>query len=402
MGRVKSEWMESQQRGYSLPSVGEKFLCCDHFEDKYLRKYISDNSNNGSCSYCNNKTKVIDLQVFVTFIAEMIYKSFSNPDYEDLYLASSFYDDNDDVIPGAQRIGNYIAPEHAKHFSSTTELFYQIDLISDNKRLNREIEDCFLNDDWIQRNPYMMTVEQELSLMWNLFSRMVMHEQRFTFFKRPEFLGNKLNHDNDLLDILTELSNIISQHNLSRILPTGTVLYRCREEKSGELIESFGDITSPPNLKAKQSRMSPAGISMFYGAFDQETAIIETDCIGKSKKLGKFSLIKDLVVIDLTMLPQFSFWMPGDKEGIGFLHSFSLEISKPIQNDFVHIEYVPSQVFTEYLRYIYNTIDNCKLDGIIYNSSLKGAKKNIVLFYDQESSKEVLGLKSFEIDLNQC
>lgn len=54
--------------------------------------------------------------------------------------------------------------------------------------------------------------------------------------------------------------------------------------------------------------------------------------------------------------------------------------------------YVPSQVFTEYLRYIYKC-DKENIDGIIYKSSLKDSKdNNIVLFYNQRKSSEILEL----------
>lgn len=243
----------------------------------------------------------------------------------------------------------------------------------------------------------MMTKGQELTFLWELFSKMVMHEQRFTFLKRLEFAGEKFSEDNGLADILTELGGLISKHELSMILPISTVLYRCRFVNGNGNVTSFEDITSAPDDKAKQSRMSPAGISMFYGAFDSETAIIESSpsatLTSSPHFIGELKTKKELKVLDLTTLPQSSFWMPSDWEGIGFLHSFNFEITKPIErDDQIHIQYIPSQVFTEYLRHIYQSTDERKIDGVIYKSSIKGAGKNIVLFYNQRRSAEVLEL----------
>ena len=64
-----------------------------------------------------------------------------------------------------------------------------------------------------------------------------------------------------------------------------------------------------------------------------------------------------------------------------------------MRDDRIHMEYVPSQVFTEYLRYIYRNTKKEKIDGLIYGSSLKKAtSSNIVLFYNQRTSADILEL----------
>ncbi len=137
---------------------------------------------------------------------------------------------------------------------------------------------------------------------------------------------------------------------------------------------------------------------MFYGAFDASTAILESSPDGELTEAqhvtGRFKTIAELNVLDLTNLPSPGFWIPSDWEAIGFLHAFSREITKPIErDDRIHIQYIPSQVFTEYLRYVYQPADNSKIDGLIFKSSLRRAtSNNIVLFYNQRRSKEVLEL----------
>ena len=397
MGQVKHQWIEDESRGYSLPD--EKYVCANHFDDKYLQQYVHDNSILGKCEYCGRKTQVINLRDFMEYVAGKITDYYGNPDNEALYLAGSFYDDEDEEIPGFKRIGNFITPSHADSFDSTVELLYELDLMTDNEELNNDIEGCFIWDEWIQHHPYMMTEKEELSFMWEMFGRMVKHEQRFTFFKRPEFTGKKLSEDNSLMDILTELGMRISEHNLCKEINTETELYRCRFIDVGEVVDTFDKITSPPDSKAKQSRMSPAGVSMFYGAFDRHTSVIESSSegkvsIGDNYVVGRFKTKKKLNVLDLTNLPEPSFWMPSDWQGIGFLHSFRREITKPIKrDDRIHIDYVPSQVFTEYLRYIYRGIKRERIDGIIYRSSLRGVTgSNIVLFFNQRTSVDVLEL----------
>lgn len=68
------------------------------------------------------------------------------------------------------------------------------------------------------------------------------------------------------------------------------------------------------------------------------------------------------------------------------------EISKDIsKEDNTEVEYVPSQIFTEYLRYLCKDSDGSNYDCIIYKSSITGCR-NVVLFYDQKASASVLCL----------
>lgn len=398
MGGVKNEWIEAESRGYRLPD--EKYICASHFDDIYLKEYIKEFSSLGICDYCGKSKLVVDLRDFIEYVAGKITEHFTNFDNGDLPLANGFFDDDNESIPGLQRVGCFVAPSSAETFESTKELLFNIDLISDNDDLNNDIEDCFMWDEWIQASPFVLTKKQELSFMWETFSRMVKHEQRFTFFKREEFTKDSFSEDNGLMDILSELGEKITKHKLYKTLNKDEILYRCRFIGEGEVVDTFEKITSPPNNIAKQSRMSPAGISMFYGAFDKDTAILESSPLGDglgTHIVGKFAIKKELRLLDLTSLPIQSFWITNDWEEIAFLHSFNREITKPIdRNGSIHIEYIPSQVFTEYLRYIYKTSDGFNINGIIYGSSLSRKEKNIVLFYNQKSSKEILELEGFE------
>lgn len=400
MGAVKQQWQEVQDRGYDFSDLREKHVCANHFEDAYLKKYILKHAELGICSYCGKRGKVTNAEHFMEHIANKICDYYGNPDNEDLPLGSSFYDDDKEEIPGIQRMGCFAVPTTADVYMSTMELFYVLDLITDDEILNTDMLNGFINDEWIQHEPFNLPEHQELSWKWESFAQMVMHEQRFTFFKRDEFQGGKdKTSDNGLDDILTELSKRISTHHLYSKIKQGTKLYRSRPLNDGDIVDKFEDITSPPNDIAKQNRMSAAGMSMFYGAFDIKTAIEECRSRKKPKTcaVGEFLAKKELVVLDLTKLPEASFWIDGDRESIWFLNSFYKEITKTIKrDDRIHIEYIPSQVFTEYLRYLHKTPNGRQLDGLKYKSSLPRTKDNIVLFYNQMQSKNILELTKID------
>jgi hypothetical protein len=68
---------------------------------------------------------------------------------------------------------------------------------------------------------------------------------------------------------------------------------------------------------------------------------------------------------------------------IKFSIDFIADISKPVKNikdKTIHLEYIPTQVLTEYFRFLYED----KIDGIKYPSSYNQGE-NIVLFINQSN-----------------
>ena len=112
---------------------------------------------------------------------------------------------------------------------------------------------------------------------------------------------------------------------------------------------------------------------------------------------GEFYTKKTLIVLDLTKIPGPSFWMDNWQEN-QFLHSFNREVTKKLDaKDTNQLQYVPTQVFTEFLRYMFTDENGDKLDGMIYGSS-KTREQNIVLFYNQRESSGFAELKEWGVE----
>jgi RES domain len=66
-------------------------------------------------------------------------------------------------------------------------------------------------------------------------------------------------------------------------------------------------------------------------------------------------------------------------------------LSAPITRDsHTHIEYVPTQVVTEYFRFTFAEEQGLPIDGIVYPSSRMKGKNACVLFMDHRESLERL------------
>ncbi len=395
MGLVKRylEQIEADyDRGYSIPEKGEKYLCPNHYADDYLNAYILNNGKEGVCSYCGKHSKVLDFSDFVEHIGEKLSTFLVRIDLADLPLERSLIDEEEE-IPGLTRRCGYLAPSDVDYYESTEEVMMDFDLESDSEDLNRDLLCCLSFEERIRSNPTSLLMSEELSRMWKDFCEFVETKQRFTFFKSKLFDEEHFRQsDNGLDNILSELGLLV--HRIETTLEEGTTLYRCRPAGPGEKVVTFDDITAPPASYAKSNRLSPSGISMFYGSFDKETSINEVGyaCTKPFVYLGTFKTKRALRVIDLCSNLHVSFWMPDGWQEACFLMDFHDEISKKINlDDNGEVEYVPTQIFTEYLRYLCKSIDGTNYDGIIYKSSITGGK-NIVLFYDQKTSASVLSL----------
>ena len=75
----------------------------------------------------------------------------------------------------------------------------------------------------------------------------------------------------------------------------------------------------------------------------------------------------------------------------------SRTITRPIAKDgSEHIEYVPSQVVSEYFALIFHLQDGKRLDGIKYTSSVRVGSHNLVLFPSERGSESIFDQVEFQ------
>jgi hypothetical protein len=88
--------------------------------------------------------------------------------------------------------------------------------------------------------------------------------------------------------------------------------------------------------------------------------------------------------------PSFWFSYRSDRDRVLFLKAFAESISQPVTHDGrEHIDYVPSQIVTEYFRHVYRTDDDKQLDGIIFPSARVRKGKNFVIFASSDDLRPV-------------
>jgi hypothetical protein len=258
--------------------------------------------------------------------------------------------------------------------------------------------DAFRESAWTGRDPAALGENEALNYSWRLFTDTVKHEARFLFVLLedpddedepgyPLRLGGAM---------LQQLGDLLNRYGLVVDLPEGETLHRVRPHAPDEDPTSAKCLGTPPPRKARQSRMSPAGIPMFYGATDLDTAYAETITADtEAAKATTFTTTRAARIVDLDRLPPVPSLFDLSKQAIqnrpslGFLSGFRRAVSAPIQHDDrIHIDYVPTQVVGEYLRHLFRDDEGRLVDGIAWESARRAGGRNVVLFVRNEHCLE--------------
>jgi len=386
MGISKRVWEEEQERGYRL--TDGKTVCLNCFEESGIKQFIKENNTHSVCSYCENEKEIstCELDSLIEHILNSIRHEWGHPANEG--------------IPYETREGGW----QYENVYDTWDLLDEIGLENIHGEVFEDICNSIHNIEWCKRDPFSLPKDRTLLYGWLNFSTFVMRKSRYVFLKAKNLDYDEDQHDEmDPVEILDSLKNIINRLNLIKTIDTDTSIFRVRVVNPEKSFNTAKELGSPPYQYATMAnRMSPAGIPMFYGAFDVETAIKETYEPCKEEKkaiIGVFKPVKNMKVVDLSeSLPYPSLFDKHDRhkrDDISFLSDFITDFSKPIERqDKAHIDYVPTQIVTEYFRHIFKSKDGSEISGVIYPSSKNNGKKAIVLF---ASSKQCIDSDSASI-----
>lgn len=350
-------------------------ICSSHISESFIIKTITKTGNRGKCTYCGRTKKVVPLSDILSIIIDGIDYLYEDPGNSRYYNREGLHGYDGDTFDGYDIWReNYLGLEF------------------DDEQVYEDIARYLENDQiYCSKNEYTSYLEL-LESQWNEFKQIVKHKARFVFYFQGVFNDS---FTGDPLEILDQVQHSILKYNLFTEIPINTKLYRTRQHEDRNAIKEASHITSPPGQNAKYNgRMNPAGISMFYCSKDKLLTVAEVvDFESVSKKYYSTAYFKNtetLRLVDLTDIPKtgsiFDSSSNDDIEPLSFLSKFASDISMPIDENDSIIEYIPTQIVTEYIRF------NPKLnvEGIIYRSSKLEGKNNIVLFYDHETSLEKL------------
>lgn len=366
----------------NISNVPDKNLCIKHIDDNSIKAFIRKNYTSGYCDYCGKQLKVVSLDSLL----------------ESMMLGiSNFYEDAVNFMSYDGRKGGYLGDT----FDSNDLIQERIGLETDPFELTEDIVNSIDDIAWSQPDMYHDTERDELMYQWSFFKNLIKHKSRYLFQQ-----NESSNKSKNAFTILKEVGKITKSLNLIKKIEKGTIIYRCRQHHSSEVVDKKERLVAPPEKNAiYPNRFSPSGISMLYSAFDPKTAFLETISRENEEKdsvtISKFKLKKEIYVVDFNKLPQipsvFDFKKVKTHYLIRFLYDLVRDFTQEIEKDGKeHIEYVPTQVVTEYFRYPFNKNRQHSIEGIVYPSSKNKSKSSSVIFWNNEECLKYLDL----IDLN--
>lgn len=368
MGLAKRWAEEVEARGYDEVE-GE--ICLAHVTDPALEADLREDVTTGVCFLCGREADepaVVPVEsLMATFMESFRY-----------FFTTS------DELPWDNEDGIYVGPQ-----VDTRQAVYELAADAFEPAVMDDALELVASaiggdNEWTTWGTAAET--DDLDYEWSQFAETVMYEARFVFLD-----------DDARRDLpsrfLRKLREYVDERNgLVRTLSAETPVFRGRLcEKPGEISSTAQDLGPAPRGRAAANRMSPQGIALFYGSSDAETAVAEiaghgVDPLGV---VGRFATTRDLTVLDLTVRP--SLPSPFDQARrreyrmLSFLGSFVGAITAPVIPDGrQHVEYVPTQVVTEYLR----RVAAVELDGIVL-PSLQTGRRTFVLFFDSDGVANV-------------
>lgn len=358
-----------------------RLVCAGCFADEDLQGLIRRHGTKSRCGFCGSKgVKALGFDVVSDHIVER---------------ANQFYGKAGDQLPYESREGGW----QGENFDSYDLLMDEIGLElprDHNDELFYALVEALGEDQWCAYDWTQLELDESLEHSWRSFERKVKHRRRF-FFHGSDGRPGEAGDDRSPLQFFRELQSLLVRLRRVKELPIGYALYRARERSGRSRHTTPASLGPPPEEYATQAnRMNPPGIPMFYGAETRALAIAEVR--NKRVSIGRFETTRPIHVVDLVDLPAvpgfFSEVSRPSRQYLSFLRAFSREIAKPVpRDDRVHVDYVPTQVFTEFLRDA--RFGNQNIDGIRYPSATSEAGANVVLFATQ---RDVIGA----VDRERC
>lgn len=338
---------------------------------------MQDLGGEDPCDYCDAAVAAPVVSITVDELAEIVLDAI---EYE--------HEAPEEQVGYCSAEGGWLLP-----LKETYDLLWDLEL-TENDDLIDDLAVAFDHRAWVQRDPYSLSEKQSLISGWESFRQFVKHARRYTFLAP---IGVDYNHDEiPLHAIPSAITGAIDDADMLMVVPAGTSWWRARPHSILEQYTKASELGSPPNDVARDNRMTPKGIGVFYGADVAECALTEiasyADGPNTHASVARFRSTRTMTLLNLQDAPRVPSVFDLDRRHLrgplGFLPGFVRDISKPSPpEDTQNLEYVPTQVLAEYFRYQLPTPTN-RLDGVVWRSAQHSGGVCCVLFSENDAMGE--------------
>lgn len=382
MGYFSDLAIEILERRLRTKRIDGKNVCSSCFDDEHISKFIKDRAAGSSCHYCGDEGSHVHAAPLEDVLEFML------PQIELEYACA------DQSLPDDPDTGERMFPEDEFDTREMLELYVELELPNDHKgKLMEDIAASLPEQDWCLTDPLTTRRDEAIGNSWEHFKTVIKHRRRFFFLQHKDralqddvSLGEAAY---DVPELLGQIADFAKRHGLVAKLDKGSRWVRCQAMAPDEHDFSAQRMGPPPYEHATMpNRMSPAGVPMFYGAIDTETALAEIATAPGKFAAATFETLRDVMILDVSSIPEVpSLFDPTharDRPIAKFMQAFVEDFREPIDRELrAHMDYLPTQVVTEYFRTMVLDGDQMPIEGVRYASTKNGGLA-IVLFAENE------------------
>lgn len=367
--------------------ASDQFVSVDCIGEPYLRKKLQENAEERTDAGGDDETFVCSVEA----IADEVESAF-----ERHYQRTSGEPNSYEFAMLRDRESNY---EWYRKGQQTTyaimdaadiseELAEQIQQILEERHSDRDSaaigEECEFDSE--AHYEEIMPDDYSWRYGWDAFENTIKTESRF-FSQTAE---------RQLKELFAVIDGMRTQDGEKIVVDAGpgtpiSHLYRARVfQNPDDLLKAMErpdeQLAPPPTKLASSGRMNAQGISVFYGATNDDIALAEVrPPVGSQVAVARFEVIRNLRLLNLPALSQLketgSIFDPAFAFRLGrmrFLRSLINRISRAVMPNDEAAEYLPTQAIADFLA----TKNDTLLDGIIFPSVQSGEPGvNVGLFH---------------------
>ncbi|WP_019914065.1 RES family NAD+ phosphorylase [Paenibacillus sp. HW567] len=337
-------------------------ICCTEcFQDVEVKSHIKDLKNKGNCYTCGCKNVFIydtETNHLLTTWFEEFISIFTPVDAlplnfprADLSLLKDELHDNWNI------------------FNLEKEIIYKLITVicEERYRSNPELFDAPIGIPKSQQASYLQSNSLLKTYNWEDFVEAIKTQNRF--------------HTDHLNE---EVLQLFCSY-VKKTYKAGSIFYRARvSDKEGWSVDKM---SAPPPALASAGRANPEGISHLYLSNDVTTTLKEVRAGAHDYvTVGKFELIQDMDIVDLTAIDRISAFSDLDNTQHAtnkrHLQKINREIAKPLRRQDSALDYLPTQYIVDFIKSIKTTEGTREYDGIEYDSTMNKSEGgfNITVF----------------------
>ncbi len=383
---------KSKRYNSSSDTLEDKRICSNCIGESFLSNLVEESGKRRKCSYCGSTGKTISVEELAdrteAVLQGFYQRTLDHPDgYQSAMLSDkesgySWERDGDPVTDVIEDVAR-ISPEAAMDVQSILQERFSSrssDEIGEETEFDQESQYEYVGVDskaWEEK--------------WREFEKSLKTNTRYFNQLGKEYLDEIFK---DLHQLKTIGGNPFLVGGPTLAFKT---VYRARVFLSDDTLRTaltkvVEQLGPPLSSFAKSGRMNATGISVFYGATDEHTALAEVrPPVGSKVAVTKFDLIRELRLLNLLELQDitvdgslFNETHADLLSRVQFLSQLSKKMIVPVMPGEEDTQYLVTQAIADYLA-MESTIN---VDGIIFPSIQTKTGSNVVLFHKASRVKK--------------